>query len=200
MSRTIRPFLAEGVGAFLLAIAVGSSVHTSVPTPLVAGFVLMTLVYILGPVSGAHLNPAVTLGLYTTGAIQSKDALFYVVSQIIGGAMALFVLATWSGLPAPDAVMMPGSLGEMLGTLVLAFGVTTVVQGKVPAIASGFAIGGSLFTAILIVASMSPGVLNPAVALGLGALTLSVSSVLVFVVMPLIGGVLGAQFAKYLQK
>lgn len=200
MSHSLRPLLAEGFGAFLLALAVGSSVHTPVATPLVAAFVLMTLVYILGPVSGAHVNPVVTIGLYSTGAIKMKEALLYIATQMIGGALALGVLSTWSGVPAPTAVLMPGSLGEMLGALVLVFGVTTVVQGKVPAVATGLAVGGSLFTGVLVAASMSAGALNPAVALGVGAITGSLSSMFVFIVMPLVGGVLGAQFAKVLQK
>lgn len=200
MSLTIRPLLAEAFGAFLLALAVGSSVQTSIATPLVAGLVLMTLVYVLGPLSGAHVNPAVTVGLYSTGAIKLQDALLYILSQMIGGSIALFVLSTWSTPPAPDALIMPGSLGEMLGALVLAFGVTTVVQGKVPAVASGVVVGGSLFSGVLVASSMAGGVLNPAVALGVGAFSWSAKQLLVFGLMPLVGGVIGAQFAKALQK
>jgi glycerol uptake facilitator-like aquaporin len=200
MPRTFRPLLAEAVGTFLLALAVGSSGHTSVPTPLVAGLTLMTLVYIFGPVSGAHMNPAVTMGLYSIGSIKAKDALLYIASQLVGATIALNILRAWSGLPAPDATIVPGSIGEILGALVLAFGVTTVVQGKVPAMATGLAIGGSLFTGVLAAGAMSAGVLNPAVALGVGALAGGSVSWLVYLVMPLVGGVLGAQFAKYLQQ
>lgn len=200
MSRDIRPLLAEAVGTCLLALAVGSSGHTSVPTPLVAGLTLMTLVYVFGPVSGAHVNPAVTLGLYIAGAVKRTDAFFYILSQAVGGLTALYLLGTWSGLPVPDAVIMPGSIGELLGALVLAFGVTTVVRGKVLPTATGLAVGGSLFTGVLVAASMSAGVLNPAVALGVGAIGGGMNSWIVFVVMPLVGGVLGAQLAKYLQK
>ncbi len=200
MKTDIRPLLAEGIGAFLLALAVGSSGHTSVATPLVAGLVLMTLVYTFGPVSGAHVNPAVTLGLFSTGAIKLQQALWYIASQMIGGLLAFITLNTWSGLPSPDAIAMPGSLGEAIGALVLAFGVTTVVQGKVPAMATGLAVGGSLFVGVLAASSMSPGILNPAVALGVGALSGGAVSFWVYLVMPLIGGILGAQLSKYLQK
>lgn len=199
-SLSIRPLIAEGCGACVLALAVGSSVHTAVPTPLVAGIVLLTLVYILGPVSGAHLNPAVTLGLLSIGSVPLKQALSYIVAQMLGGLVAYGVLSTWSGLPTLEAVLILSSFGEVLGALILVFGVTTVVQGKVPAVASGFAIGGSLFTGALVVSSLAAGVLNPAVALGIGALSLSVKQLLAFALMPLVGGVLGAQFAKYLQK
>lgn len=196
----IRPLLAEGIGAFLLALAVGSSGHTSVPTPLVAGLTLMTLVYVLGPVSGAHVNPAVTLGLLSTGAINAAKAAWYILSQMIGGLVAFITLNAWSGLPSSDAVVMPGSLGEFIGAMVLAFGVTTVVRGKVPHDAAGLAVGGSLFLGVLAASSMSPGILNPAVALGVGALAGGPVSLWVYLVMPLLGGVLGGQLAKYMQK
>jgi glycerol uptake facilitator-like aquaporin len=196
----IRPLLAEGVGAFLLALAVGSSGHTSVPTPLVAGLTLMTLVYVFGPVSGAHVNPAVTLGLWAAGAVKPPQAVRYVLSQLVGGAVALLILRAWSGLPSPEAVFMPGSVGELLGALILAFGVTSVVRGRVPVDAAGLAVGGSLFVGVLAASAMSPGVLNPAVALGVGALSGDPMSWLVYVVMPVVGGLLGGKFAAYLQK
>jgi len=200
MTRAIRPLLAEGIGAFLLALAVGSSGHTTVATPLVAGLTLMTLVYVFGPVSGAHVNPAVTMGLLSIGAIKMHDALWYVLSQMIGGLVAFIALSAWSGLPTPDAAVMPGSLGEALGALVLAFGVTTVVRGKVAGMATGLAVGGSLFVGVLVASAMSPGILNPAVALGVGALSGGLTSIGVFLLMPLLGGVLGAQLARYMQK
>lgn len=200
MKTDVRLPLAEGIGAFLLALAVGSSGHTSVPTPLVAGLTLMTLVYVLGPVSGAHVNPAVTIGLYSTGVMKRDQALWYVVAQMLGGLLAFATLSIWSGLPSPDAMAMPGSLGEAIGALVLAFGVTTVVRGKVAGMATGLAVGGSLFVGVLAASSMSAGVLNPAVALGVGALSGGVTSLWVYLIMPIVGGLLGAQLAKYLQK
>lgn len=200
MKRDVRPLLAEGIGAFLLALAVGSSGHTSVPTALVAGVTLMTLVYVFGPISGAHVNPAVTLGVWSTGAMKGQQAAWYMVSQMIGGLVAFLVLSAWSGLPSPDAFVMPGSIGEVLGALILAYGVTTVVQGKVGSMATGLAVGGSLFVGALAASSMSPGILNPAVALGVGALSGGASGLWVYLLMPLVGGVLGAQLAKFLQK
>jgi glycerol uptake facilitator-like aquaporin len=197
---TMRPLLAEAVGTSLLVLAVGSSGHTDVPTPLVAGLTLMTLVYIFGPVSGAHVNPAVTLGLYSVGAVKMQDMLKYIVAQLVGAAVALWMLQSWSGLPSPEAVVVPGSVGEALGALVLVTGVTTAVLTKLSGQVAGLVVGGSLFTGVLVASAMSPGVLNPAVALGVGALSSDPMSWLVYVLMPLVGGLFGAQLAKYLQK
>lgn len=198
--KKFRPYLAEIIGTFILAAAVGASGQTSVATPLVAGITLLTLVYILGPVSGAHVNPAVTAGLWSIGAVKTPEALKYIVSQMIGGALAYLALSTFSGLPMPTATLIDGSVGELLGAAILAMGVATVVKGKVADAATGLAVGFSLFTGVLVASMGSPGVINPAVALGLGAWQMEPVALVVFVLMPLVGGVAGANISKLLQK
>ncbi len=198
--KKFRPYIAEIIGTFILAAAVGASGQTSVATPLVAGITLLTLVYILGPVSGAHVNPAVTAGLWSIGAVKTPEALKYIVSQLIGGLLAYLALTTFSGLPMPTASLIDGSVGELLGAAILAMGVATVVKGKVADAATGLAVGFSLFTGVLVASMGSPGVVNPAVALGLGAWQMEPVALVVFVLMPLIGGVIGANASKILQK
>lgn len=198
--KKFRPYLSEIIGTFILAAAVGASGQTSVATPLVAGITLLTLVYVLGPVSGAHVNPAVTAGLWSIGAIKTPEAGKYMVSQLIGGLLAYLALSTFSGLPLPEAVLIDGSVGEFLGAATLAMGVAMVVKGKVPDAAAGLAVGFSLFTGVLVASIGSPGVLNPAVALGIGAWQMDIVALVIFVLMPLVGGVAGANIAKILQK
>jgi glycerol uptake facilitator-like aquaporin len=200
MTTSGKPYAAELIGTFILATAVGASGQTGIPAPLVAGLTLLTLVYVLGPVSGAHVNPAVTLGLLSVKAIKAKEAALYILSQLVGGALAMLALSTWYSLPMPSAPIADGSVGELLGALILALGVTTVVLKKVPAEMSGVAVGLSLFTGASVASMASPGVINPAVALGLGAWELTAPAVTVFVLMPIVGGVLGAQISKWLQK
>ncbi len=198
--KKFRPYLSEIIGTFILAAAVGASGQTSVATPLVAGITLLTLVYVLGPVSGAHVNPAVTAGLWSIGAIKTPEAGKYMVSQLIGGLLAYLALSTFSGLPMPEAVLIDGSVGEFLGAAILAMGVAMVVKGKVPDAAAGLAVGFSLFTGVLVATMGSPGVLNPAVALGIGAWQMDIVALVIFVLMPLVGCVAGANLAKILQK
>ncbi len=200
MKQSIKPYVAECIGTFILASAVGASGQTGIPAPIVAGMTLLTLVYILGPVSGAHVNPAVTLGLLSVKAIKGKEAAVYILSQLIGGALALLALSTWYSLPMPSAPLASGSVGELIGALILVLGVTTVVLKKVPTEMSGIAVGLSLFTGASVASMASPGVLNPAVALGLGAWELSTQAIVVFVLMPIVGGVFGAQIGKWMQK
>lgn len=90
----LRPLAAELTGTALLVVGgVGTAViaGTSVGdlgVALAFGFVLVALAYALGPISGAHLNPAVTLGMLVAGRIPGRHAAGYVVAQLVGGLVA----------------------------------------------------------------------------------------------------------------
>lgn len=188
---------AELFGTFILTLAVLISVnHTGfpIPTPWIAGLTVGLLVYTIGPISGCHINPAVTSGLLAIGKIEPAAAGAYIVAQIIGAAAALGI----GGLlfPAPIQLDVGNSahlgLSELLGSVVLLFGIASVVIGRVPAVMSGVVIGGSLTLGISFAAHASNGVVNPAVAFGIGSLSLA------YVWGPVAGAVLGCLLARAL--
>ena len=90
----IKKYLAEALGTFTLALVVALSIVTKFPiaTPILAGLVLMLFVYSIGHISGAHINPAVTIGLWSIKKIKTNEALAYIVSQFIGAGIALFLV------------------------------------------------------------------------------------------------------------
>src|SRR5262245_39084185 len=59
---------------------------------LTFGLVLGAMVYVIGPISGCHINPAVTAAMWSAGRINSRDAIAYVVAQLIGGILGAFIL------------------------------------------------------------------------------------------------------------
>lgn len=192
----INSYLAEMVGAFLLAFAVGLSVilDFGLPTPLVAGLTLGLFVYTAGSISGAHLNPAITIALLAHKKIETRDALFYILAQLVG-AMAAFglmqVLAgQGSGLDASGGLFT--FIAEALGAAILAFGVSSVVYGKVDDDMSGVVIGGSLFLGAMVASVQANGILNPAVALGLSSVSLA------YVLGPIVGALAGSFLYKVL--
>src|SRR5215467_11589418 len=97
-------YAAEFVGTFFLVLTIGCTGIATGPgviAPLAIGSVLMAMIYAGGPVSGAHYNPAVTLGAVLRGACSSSDVLPYVGAQIIGGLLAAAtVIYLDSGIPA----------------------------------------------------------------------------------------------------
>ncbi|MFV1987319.1 MAG: aquaporin [Gemmatimonadota bacterium] len=186
---------AELLGTFMLALAVLISINNPdfpMGTPVIAGLTLGLLVYTIGPISGCHINPSVTLGLFSIGKIDAAGAGSYIVAQLIGGAAALGVGGLLFASPAEvtAANSLHVGLSEALGAAVLVFGVSSVVIGRVPEVMAGAVIGGSLSLGVSFAAHATNGVVNPAVALGIGSLSLA------YVWGPLLGGVVGAMIAS----
>jgi aquaporin Z len=190
-------YLAELLGTFLLTLAVSVALTSGGPevTPLVAALTLGVCVYTLGPVSGCHLNPGVTAGMWSIGRMRVNDAVAYVLAQCIGALLAMVAARGLVGVsPTPIALDLPVvGIAEALGTAILAFGVAAVALQRVSPGASGATVGGSLLLGILVASTSSNGVINPAVALGIGSLSFS------YVLGPLVGGIVGAQLQKALK-
>ena len=195
---TMRHYVAELLGTFLLTLAVSVSIvlPSVIPTPAIAGLTLMVLVYILGPISGAHVNPAVTIGLWCIGKVSTVDALCYVLAQAFGAALVAPFLGLISVIPPGGGALGGIEVGidEALGAGILVLGVCSVVFRKVSDGPAGVTIGGSLFLGASTAAVISSGIVNPAVALGLGAGSMT------NLFAPLIGGVLAAELYRYLAK
>ncbi len=180
----------------MLAFAVLMSLiaGTALSTPVVAGLTLALFVYTLGSISGAHLNPAVTVGLASVRKIGLQDAVMYIIFQIVGGLLAMLaaqaITGGVTGLEGVDSWKV--AIVEAIGAFILTFGVAAVVYEKVDDDASGLVIGGSLLLGILVTGGMSYGVLNPAVAVGIGAVSAT------YLLAPLVGAVLAAWAFRYL--
>lgn len=89
-----------GCGSALLAAAFPNVGIGLLGVALAFGLTVLTIAYSLGHISGAHLNPAVTLGLFAGGRVDKKDVLPYIISQILGGIAAagvLYILVTGNG-------------------------------------------------------------------------------------------------------
>ncbi len=107
----MKKLVAEVIGTFVLvfggvgtAVLAGSYV-TALGVALAFGFTLLVMAYAIGPISGCHINPAVTLGMFMSKKIGGKEALLYMLAQVIGAILAagiLFIVA--SGAPGFDAV------------------------------------------------------------------------------------------------
>lgn len=184
----MKKYVAEGIGTFGLTLAVIVSLSGGImlPTPVIAALTLGLFVYSIGHISGTHINPAVTVGLLSLGKITAKDATAYIVSQFVGAMAAMIVggmMVSGASLSAQNS--LPVFLGELVGTFFFTFGIASVAYGKAPAQVSGLVVGGSLLLGVSIASVVSNGVLNPAVALGIGSFSLA------YLLGPLAGSVLG---------
>ncbi len=193
----MKKYIAEALGTGTLALVVGLSLAGNFPvsTPVLAALTLGLFVYSIGHLSGTHINPAVTLGAWSIGKISSTEAGKYIIAQFIGAGIALFILQGMT--PGTDLIVgtdMYTGLAELVGTFFFTFGIASVVYGRVASDMSGLVVGGSLLLGITIAALMgSNGVLNPAVALGIGSFGV------MYVLAPIVGSILGMQAYKYFQ-
>ncbi len=193
-----KKYLAEFIGTFALSFIVlaAAAFSGSLPmaVPLIAALTLGLFVYSIGPVSGCHINPAVTLAQLSVKKISIKDAVGYMAAQVAGALVAIFVanLFTISILAAGSAFDGKVFTAEMLGAFFFNFGIASVVYGKAKEQMSGLVVGGSLLLGVL-AASLAgaSGILNPAVALALGSATP------VYILAPIVGAVLGFQVYRF---
>lgn len=164
MNQTLIAALAELTGTFFLALAA-----LSVPAPLTAfavGLVLLVFVYVIGGISGAHLNPAVTVGLCASRQFPPGEGVLYIVAQIAGALLARVVVSQgWIGEWGSYESATP--IEEFFGFGVLMLAVAAVTEKRVTAAGSGISVGPALIAGLLI----TGGVLNPAVAIAMGLAT-----------------------------
>lgn len=190
--------LAEALGTFALVFVVMTAVASgSGITPWLAGLTLGIMVYAVGHISGTHINPGVTLGAWSIGKISMRGAISYIIAQFAGAALAMLVVGAFM----PDvgsmiAAAMPETggiavmLAEMIGMFFFTFGIASVIYKKTPSDFSGVVVGLSLTLGIMFAVIGSVGILNPAVAMGLGSFNL------VYILGPIIGSVLGMNVYK----
>jgi len=155
-TETYQALLAEMVGTALLTLAA-----LLAGTPYAVALILAALVYGLGPISGAHLNPAVTIGLLVARRLAVMKGALYLVAQITGALLAVKIAPAIGEIGAVGAGR---PVGEFVGAGLLVLTVVAVSDKWVPKAGGGVAIGAALGAGLL----LSGGVLNPAVALAMG--------------------------------
>lgn len=193
----MKKYIVEALGTFALTLAVGLSLAGQFPvsTPILAALTLGLFVYSIGHLSGAHINPAVTIGAWSIKKINNEDAVGYLISQFFGAAVALTVM---SQVISPvkmtvDASIMVG-VAELIGAFFFTFGIASVIYSRTPSQLSGIMVGGSLLLGIAFATLLgSSGIINPAVALGIGSFGW------MYIVGPILGAVAGMQTYKYLR-
>jgi len=158
----------------------------------------MVMVFAGGHISGAHYNPAVTLGVWLRGKCDTKDVGPYMISQIVGAAIAAaavnYLKAGASVAPMGPATV-PALLAEFLFTFALVFVVLNVATAKGTSGNSfyGLAIGFTVMTGAFAVGNISGGVFNPAVAVGVSIMGLSAwSNIWIYLLADFLGGAAAA--------
>jgi len=172
----MKKYLVEFIGTFFLVLTVVCTVNSDFGgafQPIAIGGMLMVMIYAGGHISGAHFNPAVTLGVFLRGKCAASDVPGYMIAQILAGAAAAFIGGSILGkVPANAAVdmnMMQGGLAEVLGTFALVWVVlqTATTKSNEGNSFYGLAIGFTVTASAYALGGFgSGGCFNPAVAVG----------------------------------
>ena len=103
----MKKYLSELIGTMVLVLmgtgtAVIAGAHVgNVGIALAFGLSVLGMVYVIGPISGGHMNPAITFGMWMSKRMSSKDAFMYIVFQVIGALLATSILAVITGQTEP---------------------------------------------------------------------------------------------------
>jgi aquaporin Z len=207
--------LAEFIGTYFLvfagtsAIVVDSTTHevTHVGVSLVFGLVITVLIYALGHISGAHFNPAVTLGFWALGEFPGRRVPLYAAAQVLGAiaasgvVLALFGRTGSLGVTVPHGAPAVSLLVETLMTFLLViviFG--SAVHGKAVKSFAGIAIGGTIALDALFGGPVSGASMNPARSLGPAIVSGLWSDQWIYVAGPIAGALLAVVAYKVMTR
>ena len=174
-------YITEFLGTFFLILTIGCTVlagGTGVIPPLAIGGVLMAMIFAGGHISGAHYNPAVTLGVWIRGRVKTADVLPYMIAQItaaVAASAAVKFLRAGVEISAMSPQVGPALLAEFLFTFALVYVIlnAATAEGTSGNSFYGLAIGFTVLAGAFAVGDISGGAFNPAVAVGISILGLS---------------------------
>lgn len=222
----MKNYLAEMFGTFVLVfIGCGSAVIAGGDVGFLGiafafGIAVLAMVYAIGPVSGCHINPAITVAMLLAGKINTKDAIGYIIFQIIGGILGagvLYLIASGLanydiainglgqngyGIGSPNGYDMQSAfIAEVVLTaifLLVIFGVTHKDSNTKFA---GIAIGLALTMIHIVGIPITGTSVNPARSIGpaLFVQAEAISQLWLFIIAPILGGVLGALIWKIIK-
>ena len=206
---TLPALIAELIGTYALVLfGCGAIILSelenfpSVLIPLIFGATITTFVYLLGKFSGAHFNPAVTIGFVLNKEISIKDSTIYITTQILGACLAsqtheiVFGRTHNFGVTTLSVNTGQGFFMEALCTGLLMFIILLVTRKENNIY--GIAIGGTVFISALLIGDFTGGSLNPARSLGPALISGDIEDILFYIFAPITGSMISTRL--YLNK
>ena len=243
MNERLRIGVAEAVGTMILVVggpgtAILATGHFTgsmnsvgiLGVALAFGLSLLVAAYAIGSISGCHVNPAVTIGLWVIGKTKTKELPFYVVGQVVGGilgATVIYIIASATRVTSATATNLgsysakatgfasngygihsPGGfplgsvmLAEVFFTAVFVFVIASTSRKSMPVGLTGLTVGLTLAVIHLISIPIDNTSVNPARSLATAVFqgSWALNQIWVFIVFPVVGGILGASIWKFLR-
>ncbi|MES2430538.1 MAG: aquaporin [Bacteroidota bacterium] len=212
----MKKYIAEFVGTFALvfcgtgAVTINEVTNGSVTNAGISvtfGLIVMTMIYALGPVSGAHFNPAVTLGFALNKNFLWKEVLSYTVAQIVGAFAASFVLkflfpaSIFLGATIPAGSALQSFVLEIILAFFLMLVILLVTTGaKEQGMFAGLAIGGVVLLEAMFAGPVSGASMNPVRSLTPAIVSGQIQHLWLYLIAPFLGVTIAIIFHQIIRK
>jgi aquaporin Z len=207
--------IAEVIGTFALvffgcgAIVVNNQFENIIGhfgIAMTFGVIVMAMIYSIGNISGAHLNPAVTIGFVFAKRIKARKAFPYIFAQLFGAIIAssilkrAFPMSETLGATLPNVSWIFAFITEIILTFILMFVILNVSSGHMEkGIMAGVAIGGTVFLAALVGGPICGASMNPARSIAPALLSMHLESLSLYIFGPIIGAILASPMCRIIQ-
>ncbi|GIM45148.1 aquaporin [Collibacillus ludicampi] len=210
-----RKLISEFIGTYFLVFAGTGAVVineltkslTHVGIALTFGLVVMAMIYTFGHISGAHFNPAVTLGFLTTGDIRLQEAILYIVTQVLaaiassGSLLLMFGNVANLGATLPRFSWQQSFALEFILTFVLMIVILgSAVHGKADKSFAGVAIGATVGLEAMFGGPISGASMNPARSIGPALVSGTLEYLWIYIVATILGAIVAAIVYKILHE
>jgi MIP family channel proteins len=214
--KTVHKYWAEFIGTFALVFAgtgaiiindVTAGAVTNVGIGLTFGLIVLAMIYAVGDISGAHLNPAVTLGFFAARRLEGKMVLPYMLSQSVGALAAsllfrgLFPHHPTLGATVPAGPLIQSLILELILTALLMFVILNVSTGaKERGITAGIAVGSVIALEALFAGPISGASMNPARSLAPALVSRHLADLWIYLVAPIVGALFAVAGCRCVRK
>ncbi len=201
----MKKYIAEFIGTFALVFCGTGAVIVNylsdgslglIGISAAFGIIITAIIYIFGTVSGAHINPAVTIALAIGKLLPKKEVLGYVLAQVSGAFSAsillffIFPTVQTLGETLPSGGVLPSFILEIILTFFLMLTILSVTSKKEHAHLAGIVIGVLVTGIILIAGPISGGSFNPARSIAPAVISGNFSTLWIYIIAPVIGSIL----------
>lgn len=204
---SLKKYIAEFIGTFALVFFGTGSIIVNqqsegsvglVGIALTFGLIITAMIYTFGNISGAHINPAVTIAFYFNKSISKIDSLFYIIAQVTGAIMAsiilksLFPANTTLGVTLPSGSNIQSIIIEIISTYFMMLTILGITSQKLKETIdfSGIVIGSTVIALIFFSGPISGGSFNPARSIGPALISGELTSLWIYLIAPTSGAIL----------